>query len=102
MREFSQLQRGSPMKVRRMLAVLVGVLVAVSFAQGQTPATTAKVETAALELMTPERFQIPAVLEPIRHVTILSPGDGVIRSIEVPVGATVREGQEIAQLDRVE
>jgi pyruvate/2-oxoglutarate dehydrogenase complex dihydrolipoamide acyltransferase (E2) component len=36
------------------------------------------------------------------HVTILTPTDGVVRSIEVPVGASVREGQEIAQLDRAE
>jgi multidrug efflux pump subunit AcrA (membrane-fusion protein) len=60
------------------------------------------VETAALNLMPPDRFQIPAVLEPIRRVTILAPTDGVVRTIEVPVGASVRDGQEIAQLDRTE
>ena len=85
------------MKARGFLVEMGVVLLAPSLAWGQAPPTTAKVETAALELTPPDRYQIPSVLEPIRRVTILAPTDGVVRSIEVPVGATVREGQEIAQ-----
>jgi multidrug efflux pump subunit AcrA (membrane-fusion protein) len=90
------------MKAHGFLALLVVVLFAPSLARGQVPPTTAKVETAALDLTPPDRYQIPSVLEPIRRVTILAPSDGVVRSMDAPIGATVREGQEMAQLDRTE
>ncbi len=90
------------MKAHGFLAVLGVVLLVPSLARGQAPPATAKVETAALDLTPPDRYQIPSILEPIRRVTMLAPADGVVRSIEVPVGAAVREGQEVAQLERTE
>ena len=39
-------------------------------------------------------------LEPIRRVALMVPADGIVQSVAVPVGATVREGQEVVQLDR--
>ena len=34
--------------------------------------TTARVETAPLELIEPDRFRVPAVFQPARHVTVIS------------------------------
>jgi multidrug efflux pump subunit AcrA (membrane-fusion protein) len=62
--------------------------------------TTARLEAVPIELTMPERYQVTEVLEPIRRLTLIAPSDGVVRTIEVRVGATVRESQEIAQLDR--
>lgn len=70
--------------------------------RGQAPPDSAKVESIPLELKSPDRYQIPTVLEPIRRVTITAPTDAVIRSLDLPVGSSVRERQEIAQLDRAE
>jgi multidrug efflux pump subunit AcrA (membrane-fusion protein) len=50
----------------------------------------------------PERYQVAELLEPIRRVTLIAPADGFIRSIDFRLGSTVRESQEIAQLDRGE
>ncbi len=50
----------------------------------------------------PERFQATATLEPIRRVTLIAPADGFIRSIESRLGASVKELQELVQLDRYE
>jgi RND family efflux transporter MFP subunit len=84
-------------------------LVAAGVARGQsapraTPpsAATARVETAPLALTSPDRYQIPAPLEPIRRVALMAPADGIVQAISVPVGATVREGQDLVQLDRAE
>src|SRR5438105_2253304 len=68
----------------------------------QAPASTARVETAALELTPPERYQVPIAFEPYRRVTIMATADGILRSISAQVGSTVREGQEVADLDRAE
>lgn len=91
------------MSVQRWWAAVPGlVLVCAAAAWGQAPPATAKVESIPLELKSPDRYQVHEVLKPIRHVTITAPTDGVLRSQEVPVGTTVRSGQEIAQLDRAE
>ena len=50
----------------------------------------------------PERYHVAEVLEPIRKVTLVAAGDGLIRSIEGRLGEVVRETQEIAQIDRTE
>jgi multidrug efflux pump subunit AcrA (membrane-fusion protein) len=89
------------MKAHGFLAVLGVVLLVPSLARGQAPPATARVETAALDLTPPDRYQIPSILEPIRRVTILAPADGVVRSIELP-GTAVRDEQEIARIDRNE
>lgn len=91
------------MKVRGWsAAVVVGLSLLPSIAAQGQPPTTAKIESIPLELKSPDRYQIHAVLEPIRHVTITAPNDGILRTLEVPVGAAVRERQEIGQLDRAE
>src|SRR4051794_19160137 len=99
---FPLLKRGLAMNVRSWSGALVGLsLVFLGAAWGQMP-TSAKVESIPLELRSPDRFQIPALLEPIRHVTINTPIDGILRSFDLPVGSVVRERQEIGQLDRAE
>jgi RND family efflux transporter MFP subunit len=64
------------------------------------PTASARVEAVPLELISSERYQIPVVLEPSRRVAIVAIDDGVVRGLSVPVGGSVREGQEVAQLDR--
>ena len=78
------------------------LIVWVGMASGQTLPTAARIESVPLELTMPERYQVTEVLEPIRRVTLVAPADGFVRSIEARLGATVRESQEIAQLDRTE
>lgn len=73
-----------------------------SMTRAQQVPDSAKVESIPLELKSPDRYQIPAVLEPIRRVTITAPSDNILRSMDLPVGSAVRDRQEIAQLDRAE
>lgn len=97
------------MKIRRILAISAGSLCVVVLAawgqtqKGQQPAqTSARVETALLQLIQPERYQVPLVLEPNRHIAVMAMADGVVRALNLPLGAAVRENQEIIQLDRGE
>src|SRR5439155_23252004 len=71
-------------------------------AWGQTLPTTARVETLPLRLTMPDPYQVTVVLEPVRRLMVVAPADGVIRSLDARLGATVRESQELAQLDRTE
>lgn len=66
------------------------------------PAVQATVETADLTLVFPDRYAVPVLLEPYRKVYLMAPSDGVLKSVSATVGALVRDGQEIAQLDRAE
>jgi RND family efflux transporter MFP subunit len=50
----------------------------------------------------PENYQVTVVLEPARRVMVVAPADGVIQSLDARLGGTVRESQELAQLDRTE
>ncbi len=50
----------------------------------------------------PDRYAMPVVLEPNRRLFVMASSDGIVRGVSVPVGATVRESQEIVQLDRSE
>ncbi len=83
----------------------VWVLALPSLAAAQTQATAnpnqvaAKVERAPLYLTPPDRYQVPNLLEPLRKVVVMAPADGVLKSLAVPVGATVKEGQEIGRLE---
>lgn len=89
----------------RGLGVGLGVglcLVAYLSAVGQSPPSVAKVDTEPLQLAAPDRYQIPSVLEPIRRVTLVAPADAIVRSQDARVGNTVRDGQEVVQLDRTE
>ena len=76
-----------------------------SLASAQAPTTgnpnqvAAKVERALLYLTPPDRYQVPNIVEPLRKVVVMASADGVLRSLAVPVGATVKEGQEIGRLD---
>jgi multidrug efflux pump subunit AcrA (membrane-fusion protein) len=83
------------------LAVLVGTVTPAT-ARGQALPTSARVDTEPLTLTPPERFQVPCHLEPIRRVTLVAPADGVVRSQGAKAGASVRPGQEVAQLDNSE
>jgi Barrel-sandwich domain of CusB or HlyD membrane-fusion len=77
-------------------------LIWAGMACGQTLPVSAKIEAVPLELTMPDRYQIAPVLEPIRKVTLVAPRDGLVRSFSVQLGASVRESQEVAELDRSE
>ncbi|HEY2159374.1 MAG TPA: HlyD family efflux transporter periplasmic adaptor subunit [Isosphaeraceae bacterium] len=83
----------------------VWVVTTTSFATAQTQATAnpnqvaAKVERAPLHLTPADRYQVPNLLEPLRKVVVMAPADGVLKSLAVPVGAAVKEGQEIGRLE---
>jgi multidrug efflux pump subunit AcrA (membrane-fusion protein) len=95
------------MRIRGFLAIAAGALctiAAAAWAQGtktQAPAqTSARVETALVQLVQPERYQVPLVLEPARRIAVMAMADGIVRAINVPLGASVRENQDVVQLDR--
>ena len=69
---------------------------------GQTSAATARIETIPLRLTMPDPYQVVAVLEPVRRLTIIAPVDGMIRTLDARLGVSVREAQELAQFDRGE
>src|SRR5262245_46346113 len=69
---------------------------------GQTAPTTARIETVPLQLTMPESFRVAIVLEPARRLSVIAAVDGAVRSLDVRLGATVRENQDLAQLDRSE
>lgn len=68
----------------------------------QAPPTSARVDTQPLVLVSPDRYAIRPVLQPVRRVTLVAASDGIVRSQDAREGADVRANQEIAQLDRVE
>jgi multidrug efflux pump subunit AcrA (membrane-fusion protein) len=80
----------------------LGLVVVLSEARGQGLPTSATIDAIPLELTMPERFQVVSTLEPIRRVLIVAPADGLIRTVDAGLGATVRQTQEIAQFDRAE
>jgi multidrug efflux pump subunit AcrA (membrane-fusion protein) len=90
------------MRIEGLSRAFVMCLLGSGAAWGQTPHTSARIETVPLELTMPDRYQVWAVLQPIRRVTLVAATDGVIRSLDARPGASVREGQELAQLDRTE
>lgn len=98
------------MLTRKRLAVACGLAaVTLAAALGQTqpaakPGATqeATVETAMLELIPPDRFQVPVILIPIRRVVVRATGDGIVREVRPELGATVRHGDLVARLDPAE
>lgn len=87
----------------RSLALAVGLAVGlVSAALGQALPSSTKVDVQPIELTDPRHYEVVTVFEPIRRVTVVATADGVVRSQDARAGATVREGQDIAQLDRSE
>jgi multidrug efflux pump subunit AcrA (membrane-fusion protein) len=93
------------MALRESSWAVVLALVTSTVASGQ-PSTSgnpnqlaAKVERALLHLTPADRYRVPLIVEPLRKVIVMAPSDGILRSIAVPVGSTVQEGQEIARLD---
>lgn len=91
------------------LGITTGIVLAGATAWAQVaprgPAAAApsvRVETAPLELIPPERFLVPVVLEPVRRVSLKATADGVVQALNARLGEPVRERQEIAQLERTE
>ncbi len=90
------------MKIRGWSTVLLILSMGeASPALAQAP-STAKVEAIPLDLKAPDRYQIYSFLEPIRRIAITAPADGILRIMDFPVGAPLKERQEIGQLDRTE
>ena len=85
----------------RVLCVGLFVLL-LSEARGQSVPTSATIDAIPLDLIMPEQFQVVSTLEPIRRVLIVAPADGLIRTVDAGLGATVRQSQEIVQFDRAE
>jgi RND family efflux transporter MFP subunit len=94
------------MRVRAAAAAIGLATVLAMAAWGQGPSggasAAARVETAPLELTAPDRYQVPVILEPARRASLVAPADGMLRALNAEVGAAVRAGQEVAQLDRTE
>ena len=90
------------MVVRGMWRAACVCLIGAGAGWGQALPTSATIESVPLELTMPERYHVTSVLEPLRRVELIAPADGVVRSLDVRPGATVRETQEVAQLDRAE
>ncbi len=90
------------MRTRGVTVAVALAVVAFSAARAQAPPTAAKVDTEPLELTAPDRYLVPSVLEAVRRVTLVATTDGVVRSQDAKAGASVREGQEVAQLDKGE
>jgi hypothetical protein len=88
--------------VKRLSFIFALASLGSGLARGQSLPTTARIESVPIELTMPERYLVAETLEPIRRVTLLAPADGFVRSMESQLGASVRESQEIAQLDRGE
>ena len=86
------------------LVVALGGLLGRAQGPGSTRTPqTARVETALIDLAAPERYQVPSILEPVRRVTSGADGRRVSSgSFPQPVGATVKESQDLAELDRAE
>lgn len=89
------------MMVRGLWAVGI-CLLGTTAGWAQALPTAATIESTPLDLTMPEKYHVTSVLEPIRRITLVAPAEGVIRSINASLGATVRASQEIAQLDRAE
>jgi multidrug efflux pump subunit AcrA (membrane-fusion protein) len=64
--------------------------------------TAPRIETAALELKSPERYAVPAALEPGRFVKLMAPEDGILRLVAAPIGTMVKQTQEVVRLDTAE
>src|SRR5262245_2406698 len=90
------------MVIRSMSRAMGLCLIGAGLGWAQALPTTATIESVALELTMPERYQVTSVLEPVRRIVLVAPADGLVRSLEVGPGATIRESQELAQLDRGE
>jgi multidrug efflux pump subunit AcrA (membrane-fusion protein) len=87
-------------KLRDPLYAAVMTLVIVGGAFGQSATSSARIEAVPMQLLAPDRYQLIAVLEPVRRVTLVAPEDGILRSLDVKLGETVRESRELAELDR--
>ncbi len=81
--------------------LLMGLVLSaqIGLARGQSLPTSATIDAEPLVLTAPERFQVVSTLEPIRKVSIVAPADGILRSIEAPLGSTVRDTQRVAGSD---
>lgn len=66
------------------------------------PPISARVETAPLELVAPDRYQVPVLFEPDRQVALMATDDGIVQALPSRVGELVRERQELVTLDRTE
>ncbi len=92
------------MKTRKTFWKAAGAMV-VALSLFSPPArsqTSARVETAPLELRSPDRYSMPIALEPGRFVKLIAPDDGLLRLVAVPVGSSVKQSQEVARLDTAE
>jgi RND family efflux transporter MFP subunit len=90
------------MRGEGMTGGFVLVLLAAGAAWGQNLPTSARIDTVAIELTMPDRYEVSEVLQPIRRVILVAPADGTIRSLNVRLGSTVKDLQELAELDRSE
>src|SRR3954471_2095528 len=90
------------MVVRGMSRAFGFCLIATNLGWAQALPTSATIESVPIELTMPERYRVGSVLEPVRRVELVAPADGVVRSLDARPGSTVRDTQELAQLDRSE
>ncbi|WP_337177603.1 HlyD family efflux transporter periplasmic adaptor subunit [Paludisphaera sp.] len=89
-------------RIRILAAVATASVGLVAASRAQGPPTSAVIDTEPIALTPPERYQVVAALEPIRTVTIVAPADGYLKSVDAPAGSTVRQAQQVAEMDRAE
>lgn len=89
-------------RITRLVPVAIASLGLAAAARAQGPPTSATIDAEPIALTAPERYQVVAVLEPVRSVTIVAPADGFVKSVDAPAGSTVRETQQVAEMDRSE
>src|SRR3954468_2897281 len=90
------------MIVRGMSRAFGFCLFLTNLAWAQALPTSSTIESVAIDLTMPERYHVSSVLEPVRRVELVAPGGGMVRRLDARPGATVRDSQELAQLDRSE
>ncbi len=89
--------------IARGWAILLMVAVSAWSQPARVPAAaTVRIETEPLNLLTTERFLTPAVIEPIKRVTLIAPEEGFVQSISAKVGDQVRQRQDLLALDHYE
>jgi multidrug efflux pump subunit AcrA (membrane-fusion protein) len=100
--EARAMRRTSPITAFALLASLGPLAAHAQTPPGPAAPQTARVETAPLELTAPDRYQVPVVFEPDRHVALKATDDGIVLALPARVGEMVKTRQELGRLDMAE
>lgn len=89
--------------------VMAGLLAAAATLSAQPPGGTPAppsgpvvIKRQGVQLLAPERYKVPMMLQPLRSVDLAAVTDGLVDALRVKPGDKVAEHGEVAQLDRRE